>query len=205
MMHTLAIVEDDNRYALVIKKLIDMQPDMSCVGIYGSIQACLTPLAEMQPDVILLDIQLPDGKGSDFVDVIKKICEKSIIIICTSFTDDEYIFKSIKNGALGYMLKSDSAEQILQSIRDALAGGSPINIGVARKIISFFTTEKNTLAELSTKENDVLALLADGLMYKEIASLKNITLDGVRKHVSNIYKKLHVSNKVEAVNLYKKQ
>jgi two-component system, NarL family, response regulator LiaR len=205
MMHTLAIVEDDNRYALVIKKLIDMQPDMSCVGIYGSIQACLSPLAEMQPDVILLDIQLPDGKGSDFVDVIKKICEKSIIIICTSFTDDEYIFKSIKNGALGYMLKSDSAEHILQSIRDAVAGGSPINIGVARKIISFFTTKKNTLAELTPKENEVLALFADGLMYKEIAAMQNISIDTVRKHAGNIYKKLHVSNKVEAVNIYKKQ
>lgn len=200
---TISIIEDDVKFGLLLKKLIDSEPDLTCASIYTNLKSSLNDLASFTPDVVLLDVQLPDGLGSDYVQVLKKVSPTSLFIMCTSFEDDAYIFDSLKNGASGYIVKSASPDQILTAIRDVLAGGAPMSSTIARKVVSFFQVEARKLDELTPKENELLSLLAEGLFYKEIADKMHISIDTVKKHASTIYRKLQVSNRTEAVNRYK--
>lgn len=200
---TISIIEDDVKFGLLLKKLIDSEPDLTCASIYTNLKSSLNDLASFTPDVVLLDVQLPDGLGSDYVQVLKKVSPTSLFIMCTSFEDDTYIFDSLKNGASGYIVKSASPEQLLTAIRDVLAGGAPMSSTIARKVVNYFQVESRKLDELTPKENELLALLAEGLFYKEIADKMHISIDTVKKHASTIYRKLQVSNRTEAVNRYK--
>lgn len=200
---TISIIEDDVKFGLLLKKLIDSEPDMTCASIYTNLKSSLNDLASFTPDVVLLDVQLPDGLGSDYVQVLKKVSPTSLFIMCTSFEDDTYIFDSLKNGASGYIVKSASPEQLLTAIRDVLAGGAPMSSTIARKVVNYFQVESRKLDELTPKENELLAFLAEGLFYKEIADKMHISIDTVKKHASTIYRKLQVSNRTEAVNRYK--
>jgi NarL family two-component system response regulator LiaR len=200
---TISIIEDDVKFGLLLKKLIDSEPDLTCASIYTNLKSSLNDLASFTPDVVLLDVQLPDGLGSDYVQVLKKVSPTSLFIMCTSFEDDTYIFDSLKNGASGYIVKSASPEQLLTAIRDVLAGGAPMSSTIARKVVNYFQVETRKMDELTPKENELLALLAEGLFYKEIADKMHISIDTVKKHASTIYRKLQVSNRTEAVNRYK--
>lgn len=200
---TISIIEDDVKFGLLLKKLIDSEPDLTCASIYTNLKSSLNDLASFTPDVVLLDVQLPDGLGSDYVQVLKKVSPTSLFIMCTSFEDDTYIFDSLKNGASGYIVKSASPEQLLTAIRDVLVGGAPMSSTIARKVVNYFQVETRKMDELTPKENELLALLAEGLFYKEIADKMHISIDTVKKHASTIYRKLQVSNRTEAVNRYK--
>ena len=126
-------------------------------------------------------------------------------IMNTSFDDDEKIFESLKAGADGYIVKTDSTEKMVESIRDVLQGGAPMSAGVAKKVIQFFSkpvAEKEKLENLTEKENEVIHLLSKGFFYKEIASQINVSIDTIKKHCGSIYRKLQVSNRTEAINLY---
>lgn len=197
---TISIIEDDIKYGLVLKKLIDSQTDLACISICTSLKKSLNDLAVNSPDVVLLDVQLPDGLGSEYVQVLKKVSPDSLFIICTSFENDDYIFESLKNGASGYLIKSGPQEKIVDAIRDVLNGGAPMSAMIARKVVEYFQVQTNVLKILTFKENELLNLLGEGLLYKEIAIKMNIVLDTVKKHASTIYKKLQVSNKTEAIN-----
>ncbi len=200
MIHTVSIIEDDLKFALLLKKVIESNADMACIDIYQNLKSSYTALAENVPDVVLLDVQLPDGKGSEYVDTLKKICPETHFVMCTSFEDEEYIFSSLKKGASGYIIKSDSPDKIMEAIRNVINGGAPMSSAIAKKVVSHFKNETRTLQALSPKENEILALLASGLFYKEIASEMNVGIDTVKKHASSIYRKLQVSNRTEAVN-----
>jgi DNA-binding NarL/FixJ family response regulator len=123
----------------------------------------------------------------------------------TSFDDDENIFQALKSGASGYIIKTDSSDKIIESIRDVLQGGAPMSSGVAKKVIQFFSklpAAASSLEELTPKENQILELLSKGYYYKEISGELNISLDTVKKHCGNIYRKLQVNNRTEAINIY---
>jgi two-component system, NarL family, response regulator LiaR len=202
MLITVAIIENDVKYAQLLKKIINAEPDMVCDQVFYNLNSSYTPISELKPDVLLLDVQLPDGLGSEYVSVLQKISPKTNIIINTSFDSDDYIFDSIKNGALGYIIKSDHLDNILSSIRDVYHGGAPMSLQIARKVLNYFAKADNKLDALSERENSILKLLAEGLLYKEIGIQLGITLDTVKKHASSIYKKLQVNNKVAAINIY---
>ena len=201
---TISIIEDDVKYGLLMKKIIESEPDMACVSIYTNLKNSLNDLATNCPDVVLVDVQLPDGLGSEYVEVLKKVSPSSMYIMCTSFEDEDYIFESLKNGASGYLIKSDSPDKIVHAIRDVINGGAPMSATIARKVVNYFQVQTRTLEALTPKENELLANLAEGLFYKEIASKMNIELDTVKKHASTIYRKLQVSNRTEAVNMFKR-
>jgi len=202
---TISIIEDDVKYGLLMKKMIESEPDMACVSIYTNLKNSLNDLATNCPDVVLVDVQLPDGLGSEYVEVLKKVSPESLFIMCTSFEDEDYIFESLKNGASGYLIKSDSPDKIVQAIRDVINGGAPMSATIARKVVSYFQLQTRTLEALTPKENELLANLAEGLFYKEIATKMNIELDTVKKHASTIYRKLQVSNRTEAVNMFNRK
>lgn len=200
---TISIIEDDIKYGLLLKKLIEFEKDLACTAIYTNLKSSLNDLASNNPDVVLLDIQLPDGLGSEYIQVLKKVSPETLFVMCTSFDDEDYIFDSLKNGASGYLIKSDTPEQIIQAIRDVLNGGAPMSSTIAKKVVQYFQVQTKQLQELTPKENELLGLLAQGLYYKEIATKMNISIDTVKKHASTIYKKLEVSNRTEAINRYK--
>jgi two-component system, NarL family, response regulator LiaR len=158
-------------------------------------------------NIAIIDIQLPDGSGIDVVAHLKPLHPDTIFIMCTSFDDDEKIFASLKAGANGYIVKTDDPENIVAYIHDALAGGAPMSAGIALRVVKYFQQINNPkpLAQLSEKENIILVHLSKGYLYKEIADMEHLAIDTIKKHCGNIYKKLHVNNKTEAINILLKQ
>ena len=204
-----AVVEDEKHYNNALKKIIDYDADLHCVGQFYSGKAALVSLQEIHPDVVLMDIKLPDMCGIEIIAQILETMPNTRFMMCTSFEDDLHIYEALKVGATGYLIKGESMDKIIASIKDVYKGGAPMSFGVAKRVLQYFREEKtnfnNHLNELSKTEHDILDLLAKGHLYKEIADIKEVTLDTVKKHVGNIYKKLHVNNKVEAINLLKNQ
>jgi DNA-binding NarL/FixJ family response regulator len=144
--------------------------------------------------------------GTEVVKKMKPLLPDSKFIMCTTYEDEEVIFEALKNGASGYLLKDESLQKIIQSIKDSLQGSSPMSNSIAQKVFQFFQKigiENKELESLSDRELEILKLLSKGFLYKEIADQKCISIDTVKKHVGSIYRKLHVANKIEAVNIFK--
>lgn len=205
MSISIAIVEDEKNYNHALKKVIDYQNDMKVTAQFFDGNDALQNLADIAPDVVMMDIQLPDMLGIDIIEKLKKDMPNTQFIMCTSFEDDEKIFSSLKAGAMGYLVKGESMDRILSSIRDVHNGGAPMSFSIARKVLAHFERkdiDTTGMDELTSREKEILELLSQGLLYKEIADQKFISLDTVKKHVGNIYRKLHVNNKVEAINKF---
>ncbi|WP_336962644.1 response regulator transcription factor [Chryseobacterium contaminans] len=205
MSISIAIVEDEKNYNNALKKVINYQKDMKVVGQFFDGNDALKNLPDLSPNVVMMDIQLQDMLGIEIIDKLKKEMPETHFIMCTSFEDDEKIFNSLKAGAMGYLVKGESMDKILSSIRDVYNGGAPMSFSIARKVLQHFEKklpEIKGFDELTKREQEILELLSQGFLYKEIADQKCISMDTVKKHVGNIYKKLHVSNKVEAINKF---
>ncbi|SDQ33079.1 two component transcriptional regulator, LuxR family [Chryseobacterium soldanellicola] len=205
MSISIAIVEDEKNYNNALKKVINYQTDMKVIAQFFDGNDALKNLKDISPDVVMMDIQLPDMLGIEIIEKLKKDLPKTHFIMCTSFEDDEKIFNSLKAGAMGYLIKGESMDKILSSIRDVYNGGAPMSFSIARKVLSHFERKNADIKgfdELTEREKEVLELLSQGLLYKEIADKKFISIDTVKKHVGNIYRKLHVNNKVEAINKF---
>jgi NarL family two-component system response regulator LiaR len=162
------------------------------------------PFVGQLSGIVIVDIQLPGMNGAELV---RHICQQNKTVqcmICSIHDDDAFIFRALKNGALGYLLKDSTGEQILTALAELRNGGSPMSSYIARKVIGSFRLPEQQHTDvsnlLSDRENEVLDLISQGLIYKEIAERLFISPETVRKHVRNVYKKLHVQNKIEALN-----
>ena len=205
MSISIAIVEDEKNYNNALKKVINYQKDMKVVAQFFDGNNALKNLPDISPDVVMMDIQLQDMLGIEIIEKLRKDMPDTQFIMCTSFEDDEKIFNSLKAGAMGYLVKGESMDKILSSIRDVYHGGAPMSFSIARKVLKHFEKKLSEIKgfdELTEREKEILELLSQGLLYKEIADQKCISIDTVKKHVGNIYRKLHVSNKVEAINKF---
>ncbi|WBV55672.1 response regulator transcription factor [Chryseobacterium daecheongense] len=205
MTISIAIVEDEKNYNNALKKVINYQADMKVIAQFFDGNDALHNLPLISPDVVMMDIQLQDMLGIEIIEKVRKDMPDTQFIMCTSFEDDEKIFNSLKAGAMGYLIKGESMDKILASIRDVYNGGAPMSFSIARRVLNHFekkTTDVKEFDELTHREKEILELLSQGLLYKEIADQKCISMDTVKKHVGNIYRKLHVSNKVEAINKF---
>ena len=203
MKVNVAIVEDDKNYNQALKKIIDFQEDMICVAQFFNGTSALKELEKLDPDVVLMDIQLQDASGIDLVFKLTETMSQTTFIMCTSFEDDDKIFAALRAGASGYLVKGEPMEKIIQSIQEANKGGAPMSFSIAKRVLHHFQESKmqvQDLASLTPTERDVLELLAEGLLYKEIADKKCVTIDTIKKHIGNIYRKLQVNNKIEAIN-----
>lgn len=205
MSISIAIVEDEKNYNNALKKVIDYQNDMKVIAQFFDGNTALKKLSDISPDVVMMDIQLQDMLGIDIIEKLKKEMRTTQFIMCTSFENDEMIFNSLKAGAMGYLIKGESMDKILTSIRDVYNGGAPMSFSIARRVLAHFekkTIEIKDFEELTKRETEIVELLSQGLLYKEIADKLFISIDTVKKHVGNIYRKLHVNNKVEAINKF---
>jgi DNA-binding NarL/FixJ family response regulator len=156
-------------------------------------------------DVALLDIDMPGLNGIELARQIKSANPKVECLMCTIYEDNDRIFKALEAGASGYILKKSPASNILAAIKEIYAGGAPMSSEIARRVVQRFGPKTNRGEEfdLSSRETEILMHLEKGLLYKEIAAILNISLETVRRHVHNIYSKLHVNNRTEAINKFR--
>lgn len=185
-----------------IAKLLETAADIDCLGLFSSAEEALPKIVEKQPDVVLMDIKLPGMSGIQCVAEIKKACPEMQVIMVTVYEDSERIFRALKAGASGYIIKSDSPDQLVEAIRDVYKGGAPMSISIARKVVKHFHMIGISPLEtdnLSHREREVLELLAQGFIYKEIGDKLKIGVTTVRTYVKNICHKMHVRSRVEAV------
>ena len=202
-----SVVEDDNLVREQLVYQLNRAQGLTCVSSHRSAEASLEEIPRHNPDVVLMDINLPKMSGIDCVRQLKGRMPKTQFIMLTAYEDMDLIFKSLLAGAVGYLLKgrSGSSSQIHQAVRDATHGGSPLNTLIARKIVQYFhhqSAPPGAEQPLSNRELEVLELLAKGIPYKQIADLLAINIETVRKHCHNIYGKLQVSSRTEAVVRY---
>jgi NarL family two-component system response regulator LiaR len=204
-MIQIAIVEDSSQYLKVLKTIINSHSEYKCDWTYIDAESILEDLENLKLDIIFVDLQLPNMTGEELTYQLRKRKNSAKIIICSSFDDTNRIFQSLRNGADGYLLKSSTPEQIHQAIEDVLNGGAPMSQSIARKVIShFYIKEDNreSLELLTPKEKEILELLGSGLLYKEIADRQGSAMETIKKHFANIYKKLQVNNRTEALNIF---
>lgn len=202
----ISIVEDDNTIRETLHALFIFEEGMECFSLHSNAEDALMRLQGTFPDVIIMDINLPGASGIDCVRQLSERCTATQYLMYTVHDDDHRVFEALKAGANGYILKSSTPDQILEAVRELAEGGSPMSAHVARRVVQHFrpVQDRSNLgdAALSEREHSVLELLAQGLLYKEIAERMGITTGTVKQHIHRIYGKLHVQNRVEAVNKY---
>jgi DNA-binding NarL/FixJ family response regulator len=202
MKKTVAVVEDNVSLREQFLEILGNLPDIECVGTYTSAEEALEMVPRKRPDVVLMDIKLPGMSGIQCVSELKKVMPRLQIIMVTIYEDSERIFKALKAGASGYLVKSAHPDQLVAAIRDVFAGGAPMSSHIARKVVQHFhllgpaPEEDNNL---SPREHQVLSLLASGYLYKEIGERLGIGVETVRTYVKNICQKMHVRSRIEAV------
>lgn len=202
-----AIIEDERELSTEIQSMIDDSLGFECVGVFETAEEAIQKIPLILPDVVLTDIHLNGKTGIECVEKLKPNYPKIEFLMCTSYEDTETVFKALEAGASGYLVKSTKASVILDAIVDVMKGGAPMSSQIARKIVhSFHQIEtKKELEKLSKREKEILDLLAKGFRYKQIADTLFVSSDTVRTHIYNIYQKLQVNSKTDAINkVYKK-
>ena len=201
-MIKVAIVEDNKTTREGMEKMINLSSDYRCVCSCSTAEEALSLLPQHKPEVVLMDIQLPNMSGVECVAQLKELLPSTQVVMVTVYEDPDRIFRALRAGASGYLLKRSVADQVLNAIRDVLQGGVPMSSEIARKVIAYFQQKDTAAAEvekLSAREREVLDLVVQGLSNKEIVDRLSITIDGVRWHLRNIYQKLHVHSRTEVL------
>lgn len=203
-MIKISIIEDIKDVALSVQAMINSQSDMICDHIFHNAEEAMMFIPNQDTDIVIVDIGLPRASGIDAITTLKDKCPNVLFCMFTVYEDDEKIFRSLQAGANGYILKGASKDKILTSIRELAEGGAPMSPTIARRIIETFTEKKvqptNNPLPLTSREFELLQLLAKGMLYKEIGETLSITTGTVKQHIHKIYEKLQVTNKTEAIN-----
>jgi RNA polymerase sigma factor (sigma-70 family) len=197
-----AIVEDNPGILNALEEVLGLDDNYEWAGSFATAEIAIKEIPGILPDVVLMDINLGTGlNGIDCVKKLKPLQPSVLYLMCTVYEEDDKIFDALKAGASGYILKKTQPLKLLEAIKELYEGGAPMSSQIARKVVMNFQEKKDKgLEELSPREREILEHLAKGLLYKEISAELGISQETVRKHVYNIYEKLHVSNRVEAIN-----
>ncbi len=204
-MQRIAVFDDNRDRRDGLRLLIESTPGMQCVGVFEDCRDVLRHVAEVEPDIVLMDIDMPHVNGIEGVTLIKKQFPQVRVLMQTVFEDEAKVFAAVLAGADGYLLKQTLPTRLMEALQEVADGGSPMSPAVARKVLAFFNKRAQIPAargfDLSERELDVLRGLVDGLTYKMIATRLNITYSTVNSHVTRIYEKLHVKSVAAAVSL----
>lgn len=201
-MKNLWIVEDHAAFRRTLVRVLNSEPDLQCPRDFDSCEKALAALTrDNAPDLILLDVGLPGMSGLEGIRLFKERAPNSLIVILTVFEDDDKVFQAICAGAAGYLLKTSSVANITQAVRDALAGGSPMNPRIARRVLEMFSklAPKQSDYGLSEREKEILQLMTTGLIKKEIADKLTLSVHTVDTYLRRIYEKLEVNTRTGAV------
>jgi len=202
-MIRVAIIEDISDIREGLKLILNNTEGFECVASYTNAEDAVLNLPAINADVALMDIHLPGMTGIECIAQINDKCSNTQFMIFSVYDDEEYIFDALKAGASGYLLKKTAPGKIIEAITELQNGGSPMSASIARKVIAAFKSpakKESSEDALTTRELELITLLSKGLLYKEIADKLSITTGTVKQHIHNIYDKLHVQNKTEAIN-----
>ncbi|MBC7873304.1 MAG: response regulator transcription factor [Ferruginibacter sp.] len=206
---SVCIVDDNKELRNALEEIITMSQGYKCIGTIGTAEDAVNQIPLLRPDVVLMDINLgTEESGIDCVRVLKPRMPDTNFMMCTVYEENENIFEALSAGASGYILKKTDPTRMLEAIRELYEGGAPMSSQIARKVVVAFqqqnvsNSDGQHLDVLSPREKEILQFLSRGLMYKEIAAQLFLSPETVRKHVYHIYEKLHVNNRVAAVNKF---
>lgn len=204
---SIAIVEDNHDIRQALEQIINMSGGFDLVCSCENGEDALVKLPIYLPKIVLMDINLGGITGIEVVKELKPLHPEMLFMMCTIYEEDEKIFEALKAGASGYIIKKTTPSKLLEAIKELHQGGAPMSSQIARKVVTTFQSKPAVAAEglvelLTKREMEILEMLASGLVYKEISEKLYISSETVRKHVYNVYNKLHVSNRVEAVNKF---
>jgi DNA-binding NarL/FixJ family response regulator len=205
MAITVCVIEDDRETRESLVELLNGAEGLSCLGSYPTGEMALRAVPELKPDVALVDINLPGMSGIELVGQLKALLPQLQVLMLTTYEDSDLIFNSLRAGAKGYLLKKMAPTELVQAIEQIHAGGSPMPMQIARKVVDFFQELEQSgsgVEQLTKREEEILVLLAKGAFYKEIAEALNISMSTVRTHIQHIYGKLHVQSRMEAARKY---
>ncbi len=201
-MIRVAIIEDNNALRQSLEHLINRTQEMKCTISLSNLMNVVSDIGKSIPDIVLMDVGLPNISGIEGVRTIKANFPQVQVLMFTVFEDDEKIFDAIRSGASGYLLKRTPPEEIIEAVRELYSGGAPMSPSIARKVIQAFQAKPSSIAEdyqLTARESEILYSLVDGLSYKKMAEKYFISISTIRTHICNIYHKLHVNSKSQAV------
>lgn len=200
-MPTVSIVEDQRDTRESLAALVNGTPGLKCLSTYPTGEAALNGIPKEKPDIALVDINLPGMSGIECVSKLKVQMPTLNVLMLTTYEESDLIFNSLRAGANGYLLKNMPPEELLEALEQVQAGGAPMSMQIARKVVQHFRDSGQASAgveDLTPREHEILGLLARGSMYKEISAQLGISLPTVRTHLRHIYEKLHVQTRTEA-------
>jgi DNA-binding NarL/FixJ family response regulator len=205
-MITIAIVEDNAGVRQNLQRLIEARPGLRCLCACDSGEEALRQIPRLRPDVVLMDLHLPNLSGTECTARLKELLPDLHVIVLTVYEDTESIFKALRAGACGYLLKRSAPERILAAISEVREGGAPMTSEIARKVVDAFRPPlppSPADLNLTRREHEILELLAQGFANKEIATRLSLSVDTVRWHLRQIYEKLHVRSRTEAAHKFR--
>jgi DNA-binding NarL/FixJ family response regulator len=203
MSISLAIVEDLDEVREGLQQFISLNKEFKVLDTFKTAEEALYELPLLKPDVVIMDINLPGVSGIDCIKEVKHKIPKTQFMMFTVYENDEKVFEALKAGASGYLLKNTGLLQLTEALKELHTGGSPMSANIARKLVTVFREQEkkfDQMESLSQREREILQLLSEGLLYKEIADQLSISVSTVRQHIHKIYEKLHVQNRTEAIN-----
>ena len=206
-MITVLIVEDQLDYQLYLKTIINSSSNLKCLGLVRMGADAIDLIKKLKPNIVLMDIGLPDMSGLECISILMPLCPEVKFMVCTIHDEDENVFEALKIGAKSYILKQSKPYQIIDAIEDLHNGNSPISGSIARKVLNYvaeMNSEKKGTEDynMTASESKILQQLSKGYSYQEIADLLFVSKKTIKWHIYNIYKKLHASNRTEALNKY---
>lgn len=199
---SVVVVEDDSSIRSILKTWLEEADGVTCAGVFPDVESALPQIPHAKPDVAIVDINLPGLSGIECVRQLKPLMPATQFVMLTVYEDSNHIFDALSAGATGYLVKTTSREALIAALREVHTGGSPMSGNIARKVVQNLQQQKPKMKpaeELSKRENEVLVLLAQGYLYKEIAEALGIRLDTVNTYIRRIYEKLHVHSRSQAV------
>jgi len=203
-MISVSIIEDHEHFRKSLIKVIEGSKDFKLTGVYSTAEEALVSLMDSPPDIAIVDIKLKSMSGIELIQQTRGRLPYTQFLMCTAFENNENVFNALKAGASGYIVKGSSADELRNAISELHNGGAPMSPYIARKVISLMhKKDDSNNYGLSERELEVISLLSHGLLYKEISERLGISPNTVKNHCKNIYKRLHVQNKTEAINKYR--
>ncbi|MGG9963422.1 response regulator [Ferruginibacter sp. SUN106] len=203
-MKSVCIVDDQQISLDAVEQILNESGNMQIIGAFSSAEKLLKEFDSLQPDITIVDLDLPGVGGIEVITLLKSSYPNTKFLVLTNYSDDDKLFNALRAGADGYLLKKDAYKNLESALISVSEGGAPMTAEVARKVILHFQKQVsiNDFTNLTEKEKIVLQLLVDGFLYKEIAAQMSVTIDAIKKHTQSIYDKLHVRTRSEAIKKF---
>ncbi len=205
---SIVLIEDNKPYAMALRKFFSLPGSLvDCRAIYETAELALSEIPKSPPDVALFDINLPGTNGIECIARIKETCPDLVCLVLTMYEEDHLIFDALRAGACGYLLKRTPPAEIADAVQVASSGGSPMTPHIARQVVGFFHRSPGPKPDraLTSREQEVLDLLIEGKLYKEIAMTLGVSIDTVRSHIRKVYDKLHIHSRTEIIMRFGKK